>query len=130
MRTYKFRIEPTKDQRQKIDETLVYCRRLYNACLEQGIIAYKKDGKSLSYYSQKKELPPLKAACPEFKTVHSQVLQNVVERLDKAFQSFYQRLSKGEKKPGFPRFKGSNRYHSFRYPQSKRGSRNGHIICL
>ncbi|QCJ44603.1 transposase [Bacillus sp. S3] len=118
MRTYKFRIEPTKDQRQKIDETLMYCRRLYNACLEQRITAYKGCGISLSYYTQKKELPQLKTACPEYKTVHSQVLQNVVERLDKAFQSFFQRIVKGEKKPGFPRFKGSNRYHSFTYPQS------------
>jgi putative transposase len=118
MRTYKFRIEPTKDQRQKIDETLMYCRRLYNACLEQRMIAYKRCGIFLSYYTQKKELPPLKTACPEYKTVHSQVLQHVVERLDKAFHSFFQRILKGEKKPGFPRFKGADRYHSFTYPQS------------
>lgn len=132
MRTYKFRIEPTKDQRQKIDKTLLYCRRLYNACLEQRIIVYKmhkRNGISLSYYAQKKELPPLKTACPEYKTVHSQVLQNVVERLDKAFQSFFQRIIKGEKKPGFPRFKGSNRYHSFTYPQSG-FSLNGNYMKL
>ena len=129
MRTYKFRIEPTKDQRKKLDETRVYCRRLYNACLEQRIIAYKRGGISLSYYTQKKELPQLKTACPEYKTVHSQVLQNVVERLDKAFQSFFQRILKGEKKPGFPRFKGSNRYHSFTYPQSG-FSLNGKYIKL
>ncbi|AMA72216.1 hypothetical protein ACH33_04660 [Aneurinibacillus sp. XH2] len=30
--------------------------------------------------------------CEEYKTVHSQVLQNVVERLDKAYQAFFRRL--------------------------------------
>jgi putative transposase len=35
LRAYKFRIVPTKEQRKKIDETLMYCRWLYNALLEQ-----------------------------------------------------------------------------------------------
>ncbi|PLR77539.1 transposase [Bacillus sp. V3-13] len=117
IRTFKFRIEPTEKQRQKIGETLMYCRRLYNACLEERIAAYKKYGVSLTFYSQKKELPELKQECPEYKSVHSQVLQNVVERLDNAYQSFFQRLEKGEN-AGFPRFKGANRYRSFTYPQS------------
>lgn len=51
------------------------------------------------------------------KSINSQVLQNVVERLDKAYQAFFRRLKRGEK-AGFPRFKGMNRYHSFTYPQS------------
>jgi putative transposase len=118
MRTYKFRIKPTKEQQQRINETLMYCRTLYNTCLEQRITAYKQQRVSLSFYTQKKELPELKKAYPEYKSVHSQVLQNVVERLDKAFQSFFLRMLKGEKKAGFPRFKGSNRFHSFTYPQS------------
>jgi putative transposase len=118
MRTYKFRIEPTKEQERKIDETMMYCRRLYNACLEQRITAYKTSKTSVTYYTQKKELPELKTFCPEYKSVHSQVLQNVVERLDKAYQAFFRRVQNGEKKAGFPRFKGSNRYHSFTYPQS------------
>jgi putative transposase len=101
----------------KINETLMYCRWLYNALLEQRITAYKKCGVSLTFYSQKKELPALKKECEEYKTAHSQVLQNVVERLDKAYQAFFRRLKRGEK-AGFPRFKGMNRYHSFTYPQS------------
>ena len=117
LRTYKFRIEPTEEQREKIKETLMYCRWLYNALLEQRITAYKKCGVSLTFYAQKKELPALKKVCEEYKGVHSQVLQNVVERLDKAYQAFFRRVKRGEK-AGFPRFKGMNRYHSFTYPQS------------
>jgi putative transposase len=60
LRTYKFRIEPTKEQREKINETLMYCRWLYNALLEQRIIAYKKCGVSLTFYSQKKRVARIK----------------------------------------------------------------------
>lgn len=62
-------------------------------------------------------LPLLKEERPALEGVHSQVLQNVVDRLDKAFQSFFRRCKKGEK-PGFPRFRGADRYNSFCYPQS------------
>ena len=43
--------------------------------------------------------------------VHSQVLQDVVFRLDRAYAAFYEDLSR------HPRFKRKGRYNSFRYPQ-------------
>lgn len=117
MITYKFKLEPTAEQQKKIVETLHLCRWLYNTCLEQRIQTYKQQKKSISFYTQKKELPLLKKELPIFKTVHSQVLQNVLERLDKAYQAFFKRLAKGGK-AGFPRFQGKNRFHSFTYTQS------------
>ena len=48
---------------------------------------------------------------------HSQVLQNVIDRVDKAYKNFFRRVKAGEK-PGFPRFKGFNHYRSFTFPQS------------
>jgi putative transposase len=62
-------------------------------------------------------LPELKIERPSLNQVHSQVLQNVIDRLDKAFQAFFRRCKTGEK-PGFPRFRGMHRYNSFCYPQS------------
>lgn len=62
-------------------------------------------------------LPLWKIERPSLDQVHSQVLQNVVDRLDKAFQAFFRRCKAGEK-PGFPRFRGMHRYNSFCYPQS------------
>lgn len=49
--------------------------------------------------------------------IHSQVLQDVLRRLDKAFQNFFRRVKSGEK-PGYPRFKSKNRFKSITYPQS------------
>src|SRR5258708_13677348 len=45
------------------------------------------------------------------------VLQDVLRRLDRAFQNFLRRCRNGEN-PGFPRFQGRNRYDSFTYPDS------------
>ena len=117
LRTFKFKLEPTKKQIEKIEWTLWKCRELYNSLLEQRKFAYKHRGLSLSFYTQKAELPVLKKLIPEYKMVHSQVLQNVVERLDKAYKAFFARIQRGEK-AGFPRFQGKNRYDSFTYPQS------------
>ena len=117
MKTFKYQLKPTADQAQKILSTLNLCRLLYNTGLEQRIFAFKKRGISLSFYTQKKELSLLKKELPFFKDVHSQVLQDVLNRLEKAYQAFFRRLKTGGK-AGFPRFQGANRYHSFTYTQS------------
>lgn len=117
IKTYKFRIYLTSEQQERIFSTLNLCRWLYNSALEQRITAYKKRKTSLSRYTQTNELPELKREFPEFRNVHSQVLQNVLDRLDRSYQAFFARVKRDDK-AGFPRFQGSNRYNSFTYPQS------------
>jgi putative transposase len=58
--------------------------------------------KSLGYSQQAAELADLKAAYPAYGDIYSQVLQDVLRRLDKAFAAFFRRLKNGEK-PGYPR---------------------------
>jgi putative transposase len=75
-------------------------------------------------------LPDLKAACPEYTAVHSQVLQDVLRRVDTTYQAFFRRLVNGET-PGYPRFQGQSRYHSFTYPQYGNGAMlDGGILSL
>ena len=62
-------------------------------------------------------IPEWKKDKPELKNVHSQVLQEIVKRVDLAFQAFFRRVKAGEK-PGYPRFKGYGRYNSITYTQS------------
>jgi putative transposase len=73
--------------------------------------------RSLGYSAQAAELADIKAAYPAYQDIYSQVLQDVLRRLDKAFAAFFRRLRNGEK-PGYPRFQGQGRYDSFTYPQS------------
>jgi putative transposase len=116
-KSYKFRLRPTKKQDKLLQGQLDETRWLYNELLEQRILAYEELDISLSKYQQNMFLPLLKEERPTLANVHSQVLQNVVDRLDKAFEGFFRRCKTGEK-PGFPRFRGYHRYNSFCYPQS------------
>src|SRR6266702_2496934 len=114
---FQYRIFPTKKQVHKLNETLDECRWLYNHFLEKRKTAYEQEGKSLSCYHQIDTLGLLKQERPTLKQVHSQVLQNVAVRIDLAFKAFFRRVKAGEK-PGYPRFRGKDRYDSFTFPQS------------
>lgn len=118
IKAFKYKLEPTKAQVAKLTWTLDRCRELYNAGLENRITAYRKAGVSINYHSQAVSLPEVKEARPEYNDVHSQVLQDVLKRLDKAYQAFFKRVKRGVK-AGFPRFQGKYRFDSFTYPQYK-----------
>lgn len=109
-------MSPTKAQEATLLWTLRRCCELYNGALQERRDHYKHFGKSLSFYTQAKELPELKAVREDFKEINAQVLQSVLHRLDLAYQAFFRRVKSGEK-PGYPRFKPSKHYHSFTYPQ-------------
>ena len=131
MRTYRFRIYPTDLQVATLNITLDLCRELYNAMLQQRIYAYRS-GKRVNYNSQQDEIPEVKNAFPEYRSIHSQVLQDVARRLDKAYGNFFRRTEEKNNgkniKAGFPRFKSKERYSSITYPQSGfRIMDNGHV---
>ncbi len=65
------------------------------------------------YYKQQNALSFAKKNLPELQDVQSQVLQDALKRLDKAFK-FRQ-----ERGFGFPRFKKFGQYRSFVFPQFK-----------
>lgn len=108
---------PTKAQRTKLNQTLETCRLAYNSTLGLRKQAWEVEQKSLSLYDTNKVLTGWKADNPELCDVHSQVLQNVQERVDLAFKAFFRRIKAGHKN-GFPRFKGFGRYDSFTFKQS------------
>ena len=116
-KAFKYRLYPTKAQKAVLNEQLRLCRNLYNAALQERRDAYRKCGVSVSAYDQKKSLPEIKAALPEYSGVYSQVLQDVILRLDKAFKGFFRRVKAGQT-PGYPRFQGRDRFDSLHYPQS------------
>lgn len=116
-KTFRYRLFPTKSQRTLLNNTLEQCRWVYNETLAMRKNAWETEGKPVSYYETKRMLPVWKAERPELKTVHSQVLQNVTERVDLAYKAFFRRVKAAEE-PGYPRFKGFGRYDSFTFTQS------------
>lgn len=118
MKGYKFKIKrPTRQIVNRFEQTLSLCRELYNAGLQERRDAWKLNRLSISYFEQANQLADIKAVRDDLDTVHSQVLQDVLKRLDKTFKAFFSRIKKGEK-AGFPRFKGKNFFNSFCFPQS------------
>jgi len=117
-KTYKYRIYTNREVLGKAERWLFLCRRLYNTALEQRITIYRQNKGSISCYSQINQLPDLKAGFPEYREVGSQVLQDVLERLDRAYKAFFRRVKNGNGKVGFPRFKGRDRYDSFKLKQA------------
>ena len=115
-KTFKYKLRPTPEQTAHLATTLRLCRELYNAALQERKEAWQKCRVSINYYQQKAQLPEIRAYREDCAAVNAQVLQDVILRLDRAFKAFFRRVANGEK-PGYPRFKGHARYHSFTYPQ-------------
>jgi putative transposase len=125
----KYKLKPTPEQESQLEEVLWRCRMLYNTALEQRLTAYRRCGVTLSRSQQEAELKDLRADLPDYAAIHSHVLQDVLARLDKTYQAFFRRLKAGQT-PGFPRFQGRNRYHSFTYKEYGNGARldNGTLV--
>ena len=110
-RTFKYRLYPNRKQRETLSAQLDLCRELYNAALQERIASYKTTRKGVTWLEQQAQLPSIKEVRPEFKSVHAHTLQAVLIRLNRSFQNFFRRVKKNET-PGFPRFKGRNRFSS------------------
>jgi putative transposase len=115
-KTYKYKLKPTSEQEQRMAFVLRRCRELYNAALQERKEAWQKCGVSVTVAQQSTQLPAIKEVRPEYRDINAQVLQDVLMRLDRAFQRFFARVKVGET-PGYPRFQGVNRYNSFIYKQ-------------
>ena len=117
LKTYKYRLFPTKKQITTMSQWLSECRWLYNYFLEERKNSYEQENKSLNYYSQAVSIVKLKQGRAGLTNVYSQTLQNVAVKVDLAFKAFFRRV-KAKEKPGYPRFKGEDRYDSFTFPQT------------
>lgn len=126
---FKFRLYPTKKQALVLGWTLDRVRELYNAALQERRDAYRMCGKSITYYDQAVQLPAIKEFREEYYAIHSQVLQDVLRRADKAFRGFFARCKRGET-PGYPRFKGRGQFNSFTYPQKGFSLTADNRVCL
>src|SRR5947209_6547255 len=88
-KNFNYKLQPTPDQEQTFERTLMLCRHIYNAALGERREAWRMRGVSVTYYQQKGELPGIKEAMPEYAEVNAQVLQDVVLRVERAYQAFF-----------------------------------------
>ena len=105
--TYKFHIYPNEQQIATLEQTIETCRLLYNQSLEERL-----KNKGLKYYEQKRKLTQKRKIIPTLENIHSQVLQDVVWRVERAFQNYHRDIKIGQ-----TNFKRHGRYNSITYPQ-------------
>ena len=131
-KTFQFRVYPGRKQEVVLNRTLATCRHLYNDSLAErkreaelnelertfGIRPWGKP-EWINYYDQANGLSGSKTSYQ--KEIFSQVLQNVLKRVDRSFKNFFNGF-------GYPRFQGKNRYNSFTYPQKGFELKDGKLI--
>src|SRR5262249_12068535 len=116
-KTFQCKLEPTPQQERALEEVLWRCRTLYTCALEQRRTWWgREQGHRATRFQQEAELPELRAAFAEYAAIHSQVVQDVLARLDRTYQAFFRRVQADEQ-AGFPRFPGRTRSHSFTYKE-------------
>src|SRR5262245_41366639 len=108
--TYRYKLNPAPEPERR------------DACWRRGV--------SVTSSEQKAEAPALNEVMPASADGHPQVLQDVVRRLDRAFQAFFQRL-RDRQTLGSPRFHGRDRYRSFTSPPNGAGAPgDGGVLSL
>ena len=118
MYTYQFRAYPSKEIQSKLWQHANALNRLYNGFLDERKTSYETDKKSISRYEQQAQLVALKEQDPILGEIHSQVLQQVPNRLDKSYKAFFRRIKNHEMEKGFPKFRSCHKFFGILYPQS------------
>jgi len=117
-KSYKYRLYLNREAKQKIQNTLEICRQTYNELLSIRQATYEVTHEGLTKFDMNNCIRY--GVDADISQVHSQVLQNINDRIAKAYANFFRRLKEkriGKKiKVGYPRFK--KKYKSFTYPQS------------
>ncbi|MBI3413269.1 MAG: transposase, partial [Candidatus Aenigmarchaeota archaeon] len=109
MRTYKFRIYPSKKQETQMKKHLWIEKNLWNMLLEANKKKYDETKKFLT----KSEMQTMVKNCG----LYSQVAQTLSHRLQNALWRMVKMRKQG-KECGYPRFKSIDRMKSLNYPQA------------
>ena len=106
LKAIKIRIYPDGVQKQFISRQLGCCRKIYNLLLDYKKTEWEQNRHSVGLKDMGKYLTELKAKEEYFylNDVHSKVLQQSMQDLNKAFDNFFKSLKK-DKSVGYPKFK-------------------------
>ena len=119
--SYRYRAYPTNLQEFRMENWLYSLRPLYNSAIFDRKKSFRAAGKGMTYTEQQNALPKKRKADPALRMIHSQVCQDCLQRVDKAYDKFFsdiKRKKAGEKlKVGYPRMKKFDKYTSFTFPQ-------------
>jgi putative transposase len=111
LKAYTYRIHPTSEQQQRLTVQFGHARFVYNHYRALREQTYTTEHRNLRYADCTADLVRLKTLLPWLADADSQVLQQSLKNLDRAYQTFF------AGRAGYPRFKSKYDRQSIRYPQ-------------
>ena len=125
MKGFKYKLDLTKSQRLKVDQTLGNARFVFNHFLDRRIKQYedfkksgleRKDFKRLTYFDDAKTLTELKKTegFEWLKVGANETLQQSLRNLESSYLNFFKQPSKG-----FPKFKSKKNKQRVKYTHVK-----------
>ena len=125
LKAFKFELMPNGEQIRKMKQFCGCARFVFNRALAYQNEQYQKDNSfKFSYRKIADLLPEWKRELTWLKDCHSQVLQQSIKDLDKAFENFF------AKRSNFPKFKCKGEKDSFRFPQGYKLEQQNNRIYL
>jgi len=124
IKTYRFKLKPTQTQAQSFAQWLGSCRYIYNLCLDYKKQLYTSYSISISKNDIQKEISGIAKEVDWIGELHSQTLQDVTDRLFKAYDGFFKQAK------GFPKFAKKGFYSSFSFKQGVKLHQNTHTVQL
>lgn len=109
---FKYRLYPNNEQERRLNRSLLSLCNLYNDLKAEEMRRYREEHRSTSLTAFRTLALDARKHDEELQEVHSQVVQNVGDRIHRAFRNFF------EGRARFPRWKKPHRYNSLTYPQS------------
>ena len=113
---FRFRLYPNRRQALKLSSMIEAGRRLWNDALAHRKRRWEEQRLSTSYSQQCRILTAERKADPLLGELYSQAGQDVLRRLDRAFEAFFEHRAR------HPKFKKFSQSGSFTYPQAYNGS--------
>jgi putative transposase len=86
---------------------------LYNAARQERCDAWRLAKTPIGFGAQCQSVTVIRREDPAYLALNAQSLQVTLKRLDLAFAAFFRRVKEGAQEPGFPRFKGRDRFPGF-----------------
>lgn len=118
LKTYKFKLY-NRESTKHLDRIFKLSGWIYNHCIALNRRYYRLHKKSLNKYQLQKHLTKLKKTerFQSWNEVPSQAIQDITDRIDRAYKLFYSNLKSG-KKTSIPHFQKSVKYCSFTTKQA------------
>lgn len=114
-RSLTFRVYPTQTQKSSLFKARKLHQLLYNACLAHRRFEWRKNRKTVDYFTQQNIIPSFREFWTDYQSLNLSSLQATVKRVDLAYSSFLKKIRKR------PKFKSIRDYSGWTYPDGRQG---------